>query len=549
MSPTLGSLTDVLDDRARRQPADPAYTGLSSGTTETGNLSFAQLHHAAYALAEVLKDRVAPGDRVLLVFATGLECVVAFFACLVCGAVAVPIMPPRRKSGSDSHAAIMADCEPTLALTIPGMEAPYPGLPQLAVDLRHLATLPVTGTRARARPGDIAFIQYTSGSTSTPKGVVVSHGNLLANLEAIRITFGANRDTTHVTWLPLHHDMGLIMSVLECAYVGARCVLMPPSGFMYRPLEWLRAIHHYRATISAAPNFAYDLCVDRLRPGSIENLDLRSWRVAINAAEPVRAETMSRFAAAFAPYGFDGRAFRPAYGLAEATVFISSTQTDQKPDDRERVSCGLTVPCHEAVIVDPLAHRRLPAGEIGEVWLRGPSIAQGYWRRPEETAATFQADIDGSRWLRTGDLGCLDEDGRLYIAGRLKDVIIVRGCNHYPQDIERTVALSHPALRRDYCAAFTVPNDRGEEQLVIVQELARGLVDHETIRHAKAAIRAAVVDGHDLTVFAISLIRTGTLPKTTSGKVQRSLTRTLWLGGALEDWQPHELTNGAFQPA
>ncbi len=405
---------------------------------------------------------------------------------------------------------------------------------------------------------------------------MVSHRNLIDNLEMMRDRLGNHADSAHVSWIPLYHDLGLIMNLLQPIYLGAPCVLMTPSGFMHRPLNWLRAIHEHRAEVAAAPNFAFDLCVDRFRPEQMEGIDLSGWKVALNGAEPVRAATLERFSATFAPYGFAAGAMRPAYGLAEATLLVTAAERGALPrmsdvsakalktariaapeDDGDRhrsVGCGAPMTGLSLAIVDPQTQRRLAPGEIGEIWIKATSVAGGYWQRPEESDQVFRARLKPARsapeeegaWLRTGDLGHLDEAGELHVVGRIKDVMIVRGVNHYPQDIEATVAASHPSLRRDHGAAFTVTDDQDIERIVVVQEVERtqrhAMVEAEVV----AAIQAAVVNNHDVAVHRIALIRTGSLPKTTSGKVQRGLTRRRWLDGTLEPWNLPERPGDAI---
>jgi acyl-CoA synthetase (AMP-forming)/AMP-acid ligase II len=414
------------------------------------------------------------------------------------------------------------------------------------------------------RRADLAFLQYTSGSTSMPKGVMVSHGNLLENLEMIHTRLGNHAGSTHVSWIPLYHDMGLIMNLLQPIYLGAQSVLMMPSGFMLRPLNWLRAIHTHCAEVAAAPNFAYDLCVDRFRPEQLEGVDLSCWKVALNGAEPVRAATLARFTETFAPYGFDPHAMHPAYGLAEATLMVTGArrgalvgQIDVSVSCLQRgivrapaaardaltiVGCGNAVKGISIAIVNPDTKRKVAAGAIGEIWVQGDSVALGYWQRPDESKAIFKARIDPAdldlisdeaTWLRTGDLGHLDEVGELYIVGRMKDVVIIRGVNHYPQDIETTVAESHPALRRNHGAVFGSVDEHGIEQIVIVQEVER--TNRKILRHELiSAIREAAVKNHDIAFREIVLVKPGTIPKTTSGKIQRALTRQRWLDGTLE---------------
>jgi acyl-CoA synthetase (AMP-forming)/AMP-acid ligase II len=568
------SLTDLLAYRAARQPEAPCVTVYSDRPGERPSLSFAALHAQASLLAERLAAETAPGDRALLIFPSCLEFVVAYFACLMAGVVAVPMMPPRRNASHDASAAIMADCAPRIALS-PAFDPDPRGLLRERLSDRQIRHLPValapevpTQAATPRSATDLAFLQYTSGSTSTPKGVMVSHRNLLDNLEMMRRRLGNDACSAHVSWIPLYHDLGLIMNLLQPIYLGAHCVLLTPSSFMHRPLNWLKAIHEHRAEVGAAPNFAYDLCVDRFRPEQMEGVDLSGWKIALNGAEPVRTSTLERFAATFAPYGFDPGAMRPAYGLAEATLLVSAASRGSVPRVRAigtealkaaRVSapqngqdasliasCGSAMQGLSLAIIDPHSRRRVPDGAIGEIWIQASSVAAGYWQRPDETRTTFQARIEpgeGSEpsqgdWLRTGDLGHLDADGELYILGRIKDVMIVRGVNHYPQDIEATAATSHPVLRRDHCAAFTVDDGAGTERIVIVLEVGR--VQRHAIDEAEvtAAIQQAVVNNHDVAAHRIVLIRPGTLPRTTSGKVQRSLTKQRWLAGALEIWTP-----------
>ena len=403
------------------------------------------------------------------------------------------------------------------------------------------ARLPVIGR------DHLALLQYTSGSTSTPKGVMVTHGNLLVNLAMIRRGMGSTALSASVGWVPLYHDMGLMMGVMQPLYLGATSVLMAPAAFMQRPLSWLHLIHQYRAEVTSAPNFAFDLCVDRFRAGQMEGVDLSCWKIAMNAAEPVHAETIARFAATFAPYGFAPGAMYPAYGLAEATLLVTGNERGAGPrfrtvgnvakdDTQVLVSCGRALQDLRVAIVDPSTRRRCPPCDIGEIWVSGPNVARGYWRNPTATAETFQARIADEPedcWLRTGDLGFLDEDNELYVTGRIKDLIIIRGMNHYPQDIERTVQDSHPALRRDCGAAFAVTDADGNERLAVVQEVERTHRHRIDAAEVTARIREAIARQHEIAVQVIALIPPATLPKTTSGKVQRSMARKLWLEGAL----------------
>lgn len=561
---TVRSLVALLARRAADQAEDRAYVFLSDRGTEEAVLTFRQLHGAASALATRLTLAGRPGDRAILVFPPGIEFMVAFFGCLMAGIVAVPLMVPRRNSARDASAAILADCTPTLALTSAAvalrgdLQARFAqrGIRWVEVDLA--AEAGTTGDLPEPATDDVAFLQYTSGSTSDPKGVMVSHANLLANLEMIRLALGNTRQSTYVNWVPLYHDMGLILNALQALYVGATCVLMAPNAFMQRPLGWLRAISHYRAEVACSPNFGFGLCVNRYRADQMEGIDLSSLKIALNGAEPVHADTIERFVAKFAPHGFDPAAMYPAYGMAEATLLISggrrggghvlrslsraalqahAAASPADPEDAQSmVGCGRALAGERIAIVDPDNHVRLPADRVGEIWVHGANVARAYWRNEEATREGLDAKIageDGS-WLRTCDLGFLDENGELFVTGRIKDLIVVRGINHYPQDIERTVQSLDDSLRDDGGAAFSIPDETGEESLVIVQEVERTARHTIDIAEIESQIREAIADAHELSARHIVLIRPGALPKTTSGKIQRKLARKLWLDGKLE---------------
>ena len=564
----FSSLVEVLQHRAAEQPNDPAYIFLPDRGAERASLTFAELYARARVVAASLAERGLKGDRAVLLFSPGLDFIVAFFACLLAGVIAVPMMVPRRASSRDASAAILRNCSPHFAMT--RRDLLTDARPDLTERFRTgqldwvfvdsciaAAEQPRTPLSLPARD-DIAFLQYTSGSTSAPKGVMVTHGNLIENSEMIRIAFGNTRKSTYVSWVPLYHDMGLILNVLQSLYIGALCVLMAPVSFMQRPLSWLRAIHDYRAEVAGGPNFAFDLCARRHRPEEIQGIDLSCWKVAFNGAEPVRANTIDRFASTFAPYGFAAKSIQPAYGMAEATLLISTghrgigpvtRRTDRDALQRNQivapalaqdaqilVGCGRQLVGERLAIVDPETRTPLGRGVVGEVWVTGPHVAQGYWRDPEGTASVFGVGMasGGARcWMRSGDLGFLDEDGELYITGRIKDLIIIRGINHYPQDIEETVQDCDAALRRHCGAAFSVPDHNDEEQLVVVQEVERTFRRQIAIEEVVASIREAITREHEITAREIVLIRTGSLPKTTSGKIQRNLTRQMFLAGTL----------------
>jgi len=545
----IASLVDLLDSRARHQSDKRAFVFLADDGRPTNQLTFGQLRAASISVAARLVARGArAGDRAMLAFPPGLDFIVALFGCLTAGLVAVPLPPPRRAAHGDTSAGVLVDCSPRFGLASAG--ASSPSVPDgVALEWISLPVEPPTdesGPDAFYRPSSdsLALLQYTSGSTSSPKGVMLSHANLLANLEMIRGVFQHSEASTHVSWLPLHHDMGLILNVLAALHAGATCVLMAPVSFLQRPLTWLKAIDTFGATVAGGPNFGFDLCVSRFRPEVMEGVDLSRWQVAINGAEPVRTATMERFSAVFGRYGFRPSAFRPSYGLAEASVLVSAAREWESP-----VSCGPALAGEELAIVDPVGCTRLEAGQVGEIWVRGPNVAAGYWCNREASDETFGGMIAGepdARWLRTGDLGHLDRAGVLFVAGRLKDLIIVRGINHYPQDIEDTVQAADPALRAGFGAAFSVPDADSLERVIVVQEVERSRRHALDVEEIVGTIREAVAEKHGLALHDVLLVDPGSIPRTTSGKIRRQLTRMMWQEGRLT---ARLIRNGGYSPA
>ncbi|MBN1219684.1 MAG: SDR family NAD(P)-dependent oxidoreductase [Anaerolineae bacterium] len=570
-APIPPTLVDLLQWRAQSQPNWRAYTFLLDGEVEEAHLTYQELDQQARAIGGWLQSLNIAGERVLILYPPGLEYVAAFFGCLYGGNIAVPAYPPRLNRPSPRLQAIVADAQPVVALTTPSifssLERRFAHTPELKA-LRWLTFDDLPGGAAAdwqppiTTPDSLASLQYTSGSTGSPKGVMVSHGNFMRNLNLIRHAFAIGPEDRGVFWLPLYHDMGL-GSILEPMYIGAYATIMSPLAFLQRPVRWLQAISRYRATISGAPNFAYNLCVDKITPDQRETLDLSSWQLAFCGAEPVRQTTLERFVAAFEPYGFRREAFYPCYGLAEATLIVSGELGPERPVVRtvhqtaleqnqaveaspaetaalSLVSCGQTLLDQKIVIVHPKTMTLCPPHQVGEIWVSGSSVTQGYWRQVEETRQTFQAylaDTGEGPFLRTGDLGFLHE-GRLFVTGRLKDLIIIRGRNYYPQDIELTVEQSHPALQPGSGAAFSVES-AGEERLVIVYEVKRRHRQPNVVE-VVGAIRQAVADHHSLPVYAITLIQTLSLPKTSSGKIKRHACRADFLAGKLQvigEWQ------------
>jgi acyl-CoA synthetase (AMP-forming)/AMP-acid ligase II len=576
------SLVDILEMRAAKSPDRRAYAFLSERGVIESELSYSDLYdHACAAANDIFARGGRFGDRALLVFPPGLDFLVGLFGCLIAGIVAVPMPQPRRTSKRDASANIVADCMPKFALTSEAFASSVRDDVITRFAGHGLEWVILGDTKARldesvgTRPsrGTLALLQYTSGSTASPKGVMVSHANLLDNLEMIRRAFGNTGTSNYVSWVPLHHDMGLVLNVLEAFYVGAPCVLMAPVAFLQRPLSWLKAIHDMRAEVAGAPNFAYDLCVSRFRPEGMTDIDLSGWRVAFNGAEPVRAETLERFATTFEPYGFNRRALYPCYGMAEATLLITGGTRDRGPvvaevnrramqalrmepakadenDAIKIVGCGKALAGEDIAIVDPETRQRLGFGHIGEIWVRGANVSRGYWKNATESLVTFGGQIVGEAgppWLRTGDLGCFDPEGELFVTGRIKDLIIVRGVNHYPQDIEHTVQSTDACLRAGFGAAFAGAGPQGQESVIVVQEIERVHRHRADLAEIAASIREAVADEHELSVHDIVFVRPGTIPKTTSGKIQRRLTRRLWEEGALEVI-PSRARNAPDQP-
>ncbi|MFJ6307505.1 fatty acyl-AMP ligase [Streptomyces althioticus] len=549
-------LTDRLRHWAEHSAHRPAVTYVaypapdSAGVHRT--LSWQGLDARARAVAGRLHGTVRPGDRVALLLPQGLDYTAAFLGCLYAGVIAVPLFTPDLAGHGGRLAAVLDDCEPAHVLTDgPSREqverVTGGRLPVTTVDT--LPQGPPATELPRPAPDDVAYLQYTSGSTRSPAGVMVTHANVVANARQAVTAFDAapGRNTT-VGWLPLFHDMGLVLSVAAPVHAGFASVLLDPVAFLERPVRWLSLLGRYPGTVSAAPNFAYDYCVTRV--GADEAAGLRLDRVAalLNGSEPVRPATLERFLDAFGPAGLAAEALCPAYGLAEATVFVTADRRDEPPltvecdagalaEGRVEVrpggtarltTCGRPVG-QEVRVADPESGTVLDEGRVGEIQVRGPNVGTGYWKQSERSAETFR---DG--WLHTGDLGAL-HDGRLLVTGRLKDLIVVDGRNHYPQDVEETVQAALDVVRRDRLAAFTVPRDEdGPEDLVVVAEVRRGTAtDGARTRESLARARAAVAARHGLRLAELVLVEAGMVPRTSSGKVARAACRERLLSGAL----------------
>ncbi|HEF4762590.1 TPA: non-ribosomal peptide synthetase [Pseudomonas putida] len=552
------TLVQALQRRAALTPDRVALRFLAETRDQTVVLSYRELDQRARAIAGALQAEAEFGDRAVLLFPSGPDYVAAFFGCLYAGVIAVPAYPPEstKRHHQERLLSIISDAEPRLLLTSAGLRDALQRIegapPLLCVDTLDNA-LAERWVAPQLAGDHIAFLQYTSGSTALPKGVQVSHGNLVANELLIRHGFGIdlNPDDVIVSWLPLYHDMGLIGGLLQPIFSGVPCVLMSPAYFLGRPLRWLEAISEYGGTISGGPDFAYRLCSERVSESALERLDLSGWRVAYSGSEPIRLDTLERFAEKFAACGFAEESFMASYGLAEATLFVAGTPRGQgignlRVDDQALaqnraeagegsaiMSCGFRQPDHGVLIVDPASLNELADNAVGEVWASGPSIAHGYWRNPEATAKTFVQHA-GQTWLRTGDLGFM-RDGELFITGRLKDMLIVRGHNLYPQDIEQTVEREVEVVRKGRVAAFAVNID-GQEGIGIAAEISRSVQKILPPDALIKAIRQAVAEAYQEAPSVVVLLNPGALPKTSSGKLQRAACRNRLADGSLDSY-------------
>lgn len=561
--PTAGieNLIDVLQWRGTEQAEAVAYTFHPDDESLAPiALTFSQLDRAARAVAAILAQNCAPGERAVLLYPPGLDFIVGFFGCLYAGVIAVPVYPPRKNQNQHRLKAIIEDCRPLAVLStsdIFAMTQPLRNETPLLASLAWIASDTLDAPDADwTGPGidrnHLAFLQYTSGSTGSPKGVMVSHGNLLDNSQAMYRGFGLSPQSHMVSWLPHFHDMGLVLGLLQSLYAGFSTTFMAPASFMQKPRRWLQAISGKPNVIAGAPNFAYDLCVRAMSDVEVAALDLHGWQVAFNGAEPVHADTLRAFTQKFAPAGFRPEAFYPCFGMAEVTLYASGGDPAAapvyydadvlalreggylKPGQGEAmqtlVGCGRAGEGLAIVIADPASLLPCAPGKIGEIWIKGTSVAHGYWEKPEVTQETFDArlaDSGDGPFLRTGDLGVFHAQD-LYIAGRLKDLIIIRGRNYYPQDIERVSEASYPGLRAGNVAAFSVDAE-GEERLVVVQEVERTAVRSLDTDAALDAIARAITAEFEIVPYAVVLARPATILKTSSGKIQRRATRAAFL--------------------
>ena len=552
------SLVDILHWRAKNQPGRLAFRFLTDGEYEEAVISYQELDTRARAIGALLQHSVKAGDRALLFFPPGLDFIAAYFGCLYAKVIAVPLClpnPARFEKNTAAMLRVINDAGPAIALlahslfTAINAQEPikksFDNIKLLVTDNNEIVDWNEKWKMPKIGKNETAFLQYTSGSTTIPRGVMVSHGNLLHNLEFIEKSFGQSSESHAVIWLPPYHDMGLVGGILQPLFSGYPATLMSPLMFLQRPFRWLHAISRFKATTSGGPNFAYNLCIKKIKPEQKVLLDLSTWEVAFNGAEPVYHKTIDQFSEYFAASGFRHDAFLPCYGLAESTLLVAGGPRSRPPikkylvnaeleknkvlispecgdNTRTLVSCGNNQSDQKIRIVNTETLRSCLADEIGEIWVSGSSVTSGYWNNTSETLFTFDAFISDSGegpFLRTGDLGFLN-NGELYITGRIKNLIIAEGKNYYSHDIERTVEESHVAIRPASCAAFSV-NNSSAEQLIIVVE-----IEYKHFGNAneiKKAILAAVSINHELKVGDIRLTTAGSIPRTTSGKIKHHL--------------------------
>lgn len=562
------TLLAALLYRAEHQPNDLAYVYLEDGENIELPITFGELDRRARAFAAHLQSVVKPGDRALLLYPTGLEFIIAYLGCLYADVIAVPTTVPHLKRSSPRLLLMMKDAAAHVACTT---RAVYEKIKFLAdenvefQDVRWVISEDVLSEGAEAwikpesAPDHIAFLQYTSGSTSVPKGVIITNFNLVRTIEDIRDGAKMDGRSVIVSWLPVFHDMGLIFGLLTAVYMGIPSYIMSPVSFLEKPFRWLHTISRFKGTHTAAPNFAYELCTRKISEEEKQALDLSSLMFVANAAEPVRLETMIEFSKAFSACGFTFDQFAPSYGLAEATVKVSSKTPGDKvsycflnsneleknkqvfvpetdPNAYPSIGCGWSAIGADIRVVNPATNRLCPPDEVGELWIQSDSVAQGYWNRPDVSKETFQAhlaDTGEGPFMRSGDMGFL-HNGQIHIAGRIKDMVIIQGRNYYPQDIELTMEKCHPALRPSCGAAFAI--DDGEaEHLIVVHEIRREYRKMEDFKEVADAIRMAVAKNHGLRVHAAVLIPPSSIHKTTSGKIQRSAVREAFLSNTLDE--------------
>ncbi|MCG6969124.1 MAG: fatty acyl-AMP ligase [Gammaproteobacteria bacterium] len=561
----LTTLVDLAMHRAAEQSASTAFTQLNPGGEIERHITFAHLDLAARNLAGYLQNRLPPRSRVLLAYPNGIDFIIGFFACLYAGMIAVPVYPPFARSQWPRFAAIASDCQAAMICTLHKHSA---AISNVCVQTHALSDVPCIasdGLNSRyheswkypdIKADSLAFLQYTSGTTGDPKGVMVSHENIMVNQAMITQAFNHSHESKILGWLPMFHDMGLIGNVLNPFYVGVESILMEPLSFLRQPYRWLKAISDFKATTSGAPNFAYDLCVSKISSEHKQGLDLRHWQNAFNGSEKVHYQTLEKFSEYFADCGFQKNAFLPCYGMAEATLFVTGKQS-QSPVitanvDKNALQYNQVVPSNtvktrqctltgcggvsgpDIRLMNPDTLEACGSDEIGEIWITGKHITQGYWNKSQLTADAFKQDEHSGnkhRYFRTGDLGVIIR-GQLYITGRIKELIIVRGKNYYPQDIELVAQNSNPACRLGRGAAFSVESDT-QEMVVLVQEIEKTQLRKFDDQGTKCDIQLALRAQLNLEVDDIVFVKPASIPLTSSGKTQRQRVKELYLQRAI----------------
>lgn len=570
------SLVDLLIEHTEKDSSKVAFTFLEDGEDKEVNLTYEELNSTNKRIAAYLQSQNLIGKRILIMYPFGLEYIKVFLGCLYAGCIPVPVYPPSLSRNLLRLKSIMKDAETSIILTNSNLlskidrrfsdEVIDMDIQWICIDNVHLPESNLW-RRPQITGDSIAFLQYTSGSTGNPKGVKISHNNILYNELIMKNTCNHGEDTIMLGWLPLYHDMGLIGNVLHSLYLGATCILLSPMAFLQKPIRWLQAMSKYNANVSGGPNFAYDLCVKKVTEQEKKNLDLSNWNVAFNGSEPIHYKTMKEFSDYFRECGFNSKSFYPCYGMAEATLFISGNTKLQGPkfksfdieslkenkvrevselseNSKLLVGCGEPRPQNSVLIVNPDSKNICSLDEIGEIWVKSSSVSPGYFGKKEETDYTFNGTLSNSGksgYLRTGDLGFLNNN-QLFVTGRLKDIIIIKGKNYYPQDLELITEEAHVAIRSGFSAAFTIEVGT-EEKLIIVAEVERSYRVREKnaneqkikLREVSSLVRQKVMEEHQIQPYQICLIKTGKIPKTSSGKIQRKACKQAFLENLFED--------------